>query len=182
MRFRFDDVSVNENLPLLQKMTDFLFEKFPDCEVIYGVSPLVWDMSKYEGKEKHRVYPKEVNPLSKVSEHYYVDKCGIPEMDRRVLTAGHGIVHQDHRLFNWQTQELSIMVSCRLVDAVTFIPPFNKWDSNTETICEANGIELIKWEDGWRCMEYEKYDPNHDLWYLHARELTFERFVKWFEV
>ena len=74
---------------------------------------------------------------------------------------------------------MSIITSCSLAQGKTFIPPFNKWDKNTESICEEFGIELIKFEDGWLCMEYNSFDPEQELWYLHSREFTLEDFKTW---
>ena len=74
---------------------------------------------------------------------------------------------------------MSIITSCALAKSSIFVPPFNKWDKNTEEICEENKIELVKFEDGWLCCEYNKYDSNHNLWYLHAREFTLKDFEKW---
>lgn len=180
-RFRFDDVCINADMELIDDMTEFLFNRFPDCEVIYGVSPLVNDMSDANGREQQRVFPKIFNAYSSHKVLYEVDKCGIPEMDKRATLAGHGLVHVDHRLMHWTAQELSILTSCSLVKAHIFIPPFNKWNSDTQTICDANDIELIKFEDGWLSMEHNKFDDDHYLWYLHAREFTFSQFLKWFE-
>ena len=95
--------------------------------------------------------------------------------------ASHGLVHVDHRLLDKSSQEMSILISSSLVNANIFIPPFNKWNKLTEEVCIENGIELIKFEDGWLCMEYNSYDDSHDKWYLHAREFTFDNFKKWFD-
>ena len=95
--------------------------------------------------------------------------------------ASHGLIHVDHRLMTKEAQELSILTSASLVKANVFIPPFNKWNKDTESICDEHGIELIKFEDGWLCMEYNSYDDNHDKWYLHAREFSIEKFKKYFD-
>lgn len=181
--FRFDDVCINADMGLINIMTNYLFAKFPDCEVMYGVSPLVFDMP-YLGNteiEKQRVFPKYINPLSDHTHFYWVEKAGVPQMDSRAKLAGHGIVHVDHRLLGFEAQELSIVTSCSLVGATTFIPPFNKWNADTEAACKKHGIQLVKFEDGWLSMEHNKYEPEHNLWYLHAREFTIEEFIKWFE-
>jgi len=88
-------------------------------------------------------------------------------------------VHVDHRLLKKEAQELSILVSCSLSKSKIFVPPFNKWNKDTDEICEEHGIELVKFEDGWLCMEYNNFDVNHDLWYVHSREFTVESFKKW---
>ena len=74
---------------------------------------------------------------------------------------------------------MSILVSCALSKSKIFVPPFNKWDKNTESICQEHGIDLIKFEDGWLCAEYNKFDPSHDLWYIHNRAFKPGEFKKW---
>jgi D-lyxose ketol-isomerase len=74
---------------------------------------------------------------------------------------------------------MSILVSASLVKAKIFIPPFNKWNKDTEDICRDSAIELVKFEDGWKCAEYNKFDPSQILWYLHHREFTSETFKRW---
>ena len=34
----------------------------------------------------------------------------------------------------------------------------------------------MKFEDGWLCMEYNTFDEDHGLWYLHSREFTIQTF------
>lgn len=181
MTFRFDDVCVNADMELIQKMTDWLFEKFPDCRVIYGVSPLVHRMETGDTVKDQRIFPEILNAMSDHRNFFRVEKAGIPPLDPRVIKAGHGLVHVDHRLLSRETQELSIVASCSLVGANKFIPPFNKWNKDTEAACDENGISLIKFEMGWRSMEHNEYDPTAIMWYLHAREWTFEKFVAWFQ-
>jgi hypothetical protein len=67
------------------------------------------------------------------------------------------------------------------VKSKIFIPPFNKWNKDTDDICKEHGIELIKFEDGWLSMEHNKFNDIHNKWYLHAREFTFDNFKKWFD-
>ena len=77
---------------------------------------------------------------------------------------------------------MSILVSDSLAGGTKcFIPPFNKWNADTEDICDEHDIELVKSEDGWKCMEYNDFDENHGMWYLHAREFTFPEFEEWFD-
>jgi hypothetical protein len=131
---------------------------------------------------KQRIFPKILNAHSDYRCFYNVDLTGIPEINNRVVLASHGLIHVDHRLLTKEVQEISILVSASLVKAKIFIPPFNKWNKYTEEICEEHKIELIKFEDNWLCMEYNKYNISHEKWYLHAREFTFEKFKKWFYV
>lgn len=181
MTFRFDDVCINTDVELIHQMTDFLFEKFPECRIIWGVSPMVHQMEYGDSVKDQRVFPEILNALSDHTHFYCVDKVGIPAIDERVTPAGHGLIHVDHRLLSKDVQELSIVASCSLVKAKTFIPPFNKWNINTEEICDQWGIELIKFESGWLSMEHNKYNSTHGRYYLHSREWTFEKFVAWFQ-
>jgi hypothetical protein len=173
--FRFDDVCINADMTVIQEVTDLLFERFPYCKVIYGVSPLV---HKDCGQ---RVFPKILNAMSDYRNFYKVDKLGIPEMDSRATLAGHGLIHVDHRLLDKSAQEMSILVSCSLVKAKMFIPPFNKWNKLTEEVCRENDIELIKFERGWLSMEHNQNNPYHDLWYLHARDFDVNKVRVWFK-
>ena len=180
--FRFDDVCINADMKLINEMTDFLFEIFPDCKVLWGVSPFVNDMSNEKNEiSKQRIFPKINNAHSDHRIFYKVDLAGIPKLHKKATMASHGLIHVDHRLMTKEAQELSILTSANLVKANVFIPPFNKWNKDTESICNEHGIELIKFEDGWLCMEYNSYDDSHDKWYLHAREFTYEEFTKWFD-
>lgn len=177
MTFRFDDVSCNSNMELHNQMTDWLFDKFSECKIIWAVSPIV-DSGQ---KEYGRVFPKVWNAHSNNKVHYTLNhNCNVkPHQDVEVAT--HGLIHCDHRLLDRGAQELSIILSASLTKAKIFVPPFNKWNKDTEDICKEQGIELIKWEDGWASMEYNRLNKSHNYWYLHAREWTMESFIKWFE-
>ncbi len=181
MTFRFDDVCINADLQLIQQMTDYLFDEGKARQVIYGISPLVHRMQTGNYVKDQRIFPEVLNAMSDYRNFYRVEKAGIPEVDPRVIRAGHGLIHVDHRLLTKEVQELSIVSSCSLVGANTFIPPFNKWNKDTDAVCKEQGIELVKFEDGWKSMEYNDRSRRTDLWYLHAREWTFEKFVQWFK-
>lgn len=177
MIFRFDDVCINSDMELHNKMTDYLLEKFPGCEVIWAVSPLVSSLCE----DNQRVFPKIWNAYSDYRIHYNLNSGGTPHIHGRTTVATHGLVHVDHRLLTKEAQEMSILVSSSLTGGKTFVPPFNKWNKDTEQICYDNGIRLIKFEDGWESMEYNKFGKYCTRWYLHAREWTFESFKAWFE-
>jgi hypothetical protein len=171
-------VCINADMELIQKMTEYLFSA---NYVIYGISPLVHRMEAGNYTVRQRIFPEILNAMSDYRNFYKVELAGIPKIDHRVIRAGHGLIHADHRLLTKEVQELSIISSCSLVGANMFIPPFNKWNKDTESICKEHGIKLVKFEDGWRSMEHNSFDKHHDLWYLHAREWTFEKFVAWFQ-
>jgi hypothetical protein len=98
----------------------------------------------------------------------------------RIRLAGHGIAHVDHRLLGYKAQELSILASCALAQSNVFIPPYNKWNKNTAAICEANGIELIRFEDGWLHIVHNRYVKSHERYYMHPYDLTSEQLEAWF--
>lgn len=178
--FRFDDVSINTDWRELSNICSYLSVQ-KGYKLILGVSPLVFKSN--DG----RVFPKILNAYSDHTEYYKVNGIGIEyELINSlknhgcdIKLAGHGLVHCDHRLMDYEAQELSIVSSCSLVGASIFIPPFNKWNKHTEKACDKHNIDLVKFEDGWLSMEYNNYDPNHSLWYLHSREWTLETVKKW---
>mgnify|MGYP000200364496 FL=1 len=177
--FRFDDICINADMDLTIRFAELIKKKIPSAEVIFCISPLVHDMTSEEGITSERIFPKILNAHSDHRKFYEVDDCGIPEFPEWITRAGHGLIHVDHRLLTKETQELSIITSCNLAKASIFVPPFNKWNIDTESICSEHGIKLVKFEDGWLCCEYNEYNPKHNLWYIHAREFTFEGFKQW---
>ncbi len=179
--FRFDDVCLNSDPGIIPVIIGVLLTSFPGCHIILGVSPLV------NSGCGQRVFPKLYNAISDPSVFYNVDACGIPDIVNNwnkeiVSLAGHGLIHVDHRLLDLQAQEMSIVASCSLVKSKIFIPPFNKWNTDTEIVCEHHGIKLIKFEDGWLSMEHNFYREGHDLWYLHAREWTLDKLEEWLKL
>lgn len=180
--FRFDDICVNCNMDTVNLMTDYILQNVPDSQVLWGISPLVHNMSNETGSKVERVYPKIFNALSDINVFFRPNIAGVPKLRDDVVTAGHGLIHIDHRLLTPEQQEMSILISCSLANAKVFIPPFNKWNVHTELICNENNIKLIKFENGWKCMEYNNYDSNHELWYIHSREMSYENFVNWFNI
>ena len=177
--FRFDDININENLEKTIEIARIVKSKFPCARIIFCISPMVHDVSNEEGKNAERIFPKILNAYSDHRIFYKVDACGIPKIPEWIETAGHGLFHIDHRLLGKEAQEMSIVSSCSLARSSIFVPPFNKWNLYTEQICKEFNINLVKFEDGWLCCEYNKYDPNHDLWYLHAREFSLNKFKEW---
>jgi len=74
---------------------------------------------------------------------------------------------------------MSILISCSLLNTDRYVPPFNKWNYDTEMICDLASINLIKFEDGWKNMKFEKRDGQHQKWYLHHREFTVGELLWW---
>lgn len=161
-----------------------IIEKWKDSRVLLGMSPLACDMSGFSGLKSERIFPSIYNALSDHRTFYNVKKCGISSAIRKLIEdhgsqielAGHGIVHVDHRLLGKEAQEMSILLSCNLIGAKTFIPPFNKWNKHTEEVCEEHGIDLIKFEDGWKHLVYEKVSNDFDRYYFHTHDFSYEEF------
>ena len=177
--FRFDDININEDLEKTIKIASFVKSRIPNAKIIFCISPMVHDMSSEGGKESERIFPKIFNAYSDHRIFYKVDLCGVPPVPDWIETAGHGLFHMDHRLLTREGQEMSIVSSCSLSKSSIFVPPFNKWNSDTEKVCKEFGIELVKFEDGWLCCEYNAFTEEQGLWYLQAREFTLEQFKQW---
>lgn len=171
--FRFDDVSGNVDSNKFFNIIRLIREKFSDSEILVGISPFA---HKNCGE---RVFPSILNAYSDYRKFYEVDIVTSVDAVANLTYASHGLIHIDHRHLCRQTQEMSILVSCSLTKSKIFIPPFNKWNADTESICAEHGIELIKWEDGWLSAEHNQFDPEHNLWYLHPYAWTVESFKEW---
>lgn len=182
--FRIDDVSINTDENKLLRMVEVLNERHSNSQFLLGISPLVCDMSEHHDKRTERIFPSIFNAYSDYRTFYKVDKCGIPSVvatliksyGSKIVLAGHGLVHVDHRLLTKEVQELSIVASCNLIGAKTYIPPFNKWNADTASICKEFGIELVKFEDGWKHLGYESISSNSSLYYFHTHDFTLDDF------
>jgi hypothetical protein len=154
----------------VNEVTDYLLKH---GKVIWAVSPIV-HKGLYE-----RVFPPILTAMSDVRNFYKADGLGIPNLRDDVKIASHGLIHADHRLLTKEVQELSIILSCSLLKTKTFVPPFNKWNKDTEDICKEHGIELIKFEKGWLSMEHNPYFMGHELWYLHHWKFDLDKVKEW---
>jgi len=182
--FRIDDISLNTDEEKLLVITEKIFRRFQDSKILLGVSPAVNNMSDYTDKRSERVFPQIFNAHSDHRIFFNVQKCGIPNVIHtltqkygpKIETAGHGLIHVDHRLLTKEVQELSILMSCNLIGARTYIPPFNKWNKATEEICLEHAIKLVKFEDGWRHVKYETINDNFENYYFHTHDFSIEEF------
>lgn len=168
---RIDDVSINTDRAKLLAMIDVLLERF-NCRVICGISPIVFDNAGAE-----RVFPPILKALSDHREFYKGDRIGVPPIrdDERIIAASHGLVHVDHRLLSREAQEMSILISCSIIQTRIFIPPWNHWNNDTKEICREHGIELVKFEDGWKHLRYQRFGDN-DRVYFHTHDFSIEEF------
>ncbi len=174
MVVRFDDITIATYDKNVVEITDFLLSK--GIEVWYGICP-----NYFSTAEKGFAFPRILSAMSDHRVFYKCDHCGIPLVSQWIKKISHGLVHVDHRLLDWQAQELSIVLSCSLIKTNYFCPPFNKYNQDTVDICKKNGIELIRFEDGWRCIDYTKYTHGYKLWYLHAYKHTAASISRWAE-
>jgi hypothetical protein len=167
-------------MKIANKMVEEILLRHPDATILYCISPLVNEMEG-DRTTRQRIFPKIFNAHSDHRIFYQVDECSLPRIPESATPASHGLVHVDHRLLTKEAQEMSILVSCSLAKSSIFVPPFNKWNKDTEQICEEHGIKLVKFEEGWLYAEYNQFDPSHDKWYLHSREFTIYSFTKWLD-
>lgn len=173
LTFRIDDVSANTDLSELRKMIKYLKDSYV-CEVWLCVNPF--------SKESicGSVYPNP--PFKDNSEHGFFYRTN-KWMDGRSLKLGqdkivsHGLFHADHSVLQYDAQEMSIIGSCEILKADTFVPPFNRFNNATDCICRMNKIKLVKsYEENWKSLEHEDFNLSHTNWYFHPWRFTFEEF------
>lgn len=171
--FRFDDICINSDIVEVHNITEYLQQRF-DCRIIWAVSPMVHNLVG------ERVFPKIYTAMSDYRNFFKVDTCGLPQCKNEfVEIASHGLIHVDHRLLTKEEQYMSISISCSLLKSNIFVPPFNKWNKNTEAVCDELGVKLIRFEDGWLSMEHNRYNEEQQLWYLHHRDFNLEKVKQW---
>jgi hypothetical protein len=178
--FRIDDVSINTDPDRLRRIIAIIRRNVPGADVMLAVSLLVHRMPD-EMLTRERTFPRELNAFSDHRVFFHVHKCGRPELnifDGRV--ASHGLVHVDHRLLGREAQEMSILMSCSILGTTVFVPPFNKWNKDTESICNEHNLELVRFEDGWKHIGYNRFDPKHQQWYLHTHDVDTDVLLHWF--
>lgn len=176
---RIDDISVNVQRDRLVAFLRQVRSVAPHIEILLALSPLVFDMNLHEPERptmSERVFPKILNAYSDHRSYYEVQKLGIPSWlpevvnDFRCSIASHGLVHVDHRFLNKQAQELSILVAASLVNSRIFVPPFNKYNSDTLEIVAEQNLTIVKWEDGWRHLSYNRFTDDGNKYYVHMHD------------
>jgi hypothetical protein len=120
------------------------------------------------------VYPG--NPFKDKDNPFFYDvtQCKTDISDSLGTIASHGLFHADHSRLQYDAQEMSIVGSCKFLGCNIFIPPFNRFNQTTESVCRINGINLVKLDDGWKSLEYNDFDPTHDRWYFHPWRFALE--------
>jgi hypothetical protein len=175
MIFRFDDISANTDMNKTIAMADWLKSNFKEFVIWFCISPLCHKM------DNERVFPQEIKPLSDHREFYKVSKCFVPECPDYVIKVNHGLIHVDNRLLSKEAQEINIIVGASLTRSKIYVPAFNHWNKDTEEICKEQGITLVKYEEGWKNLEYIKFDRNNSLWYIHSYQFTYNKFIELFK-
>lgn len=184
--FRFDDVSLNTDPVKLDKMVAYLRDLIipRDLQIMFVVSPAVHDVAGTD-LEKERTFPSIMHTESDFRVFYMTSKIGIPEVVQRyrsqVQIAAHGMMHVDHRLLHKSAQELSLLMSCSLLNTTLVVMPFNKYNSDTESICTEHKLHLIKYSAAWKHLAYHRFDPRHEAYYLHTHDFTLEQFTEKFK-
>ena len=167
--FRCDDVSFNTNPQKLEWFYNFLKSRYPDCAFWSCVT--LFAKRNTDGS----VYPDAPFKDNPIEFFYNVDSV-VSKPKAPGMIVSHGLLHVDHSELSEETQEMSILTSCNYLKTSIFVPPFNRWNAATERVCLNNNISLIKFEEGWKSLEYNNFDPKHKLWYFHPWSWTMGEF------
>lgn len=159
--FRNDDVNINTDKKKLSSLYGVIHSIFPDAEV--------WScITLFAGRNtKQSVYGDL--PLKNHDTNWFYKNADSFMYDYRhpmCKIASHGLFHIDHSKVSRETQEMSILSSCSFLKTNIFVPPFNSFNQDTIDICFDNEIKLAS--KGWKCLEFESFNPEQKLWYLHS--------------
>ena len=166
MIFADHDINPNTDFDNMKGCYAVIKELFPTADIISGVNIMGSD------NETGSVYPNPPFKNKPVEWFYKVDNFLPLEGLPKTTIASHGLIHVDHTKIDTDAQEMSIVVSCNLLGAKMFIPPFNKFNEDTLQICEDNKIEILLTSHGWKSLEFNKFDINYDKWYFHSWRYT----------
>jgi hypothetical protein len=166
--FRDDDVSANTSPGHLQDIYNIINDFPGEHQILSAVS--IFSRHTDDGA----VYPSAPFKDKPVPWFYDVDQC----VGNLTITnvAAHGLFHVDHTKITRDAQEMSILASCNYLETRTFVPPFNRWNEDTQDICKENNISLVGPGEKWLSLEFNDFDPNHKLWYFHSWRYTAEEF------
>ena len=169
--FRIDDVTKNSDVQNLNGIVCAIREQDPLARIWLCVTLFS------KKNEVGSVYPNPPFKHRPSNWFYHVDDFSAHETLNNLLTwdfvdiCSHGLWHVDHSMISEELQRASILTSCTYLNTKTFVPPFNKWNDKTAKICADNDIELIRYEDGWKSLEFNDYDEVGKKWYFHAWKL-----------
>lgn len=164
LTFRNDDVCANTDIDKLH--TEFyepIHEKYPQATILSCVTLFS------KKSENGAVYP-DVPFKDKPLEYFLsVDRfLGDYKAPSYVTVASHGTWHFDHSSLSREVQYCSIISSCVILKTRIFVPPFNRYNADTEAICNENGIILARLSDGWKSLEHATFNKSYDNWYFHS--------------
>ena len=171
MIFRIDDVNPSTNLEELSRITNFISFYYPDAEI--------WNCVSLLGKHNTlgAVYPDPPFKDRSARFFYGVDSVLKPlTLNGKIVS--HGLLHFDHSEASYETQELSILTSCNILQSSKFVPPFNRYNYDTEKICLENGIDLVKVESGWVNLDFHDFNEIDEFFYFHPWRHTADDFIK----
>jgi len=183
MIFRFDDISANTDFNKLGLMIDFIKPKI--SQLYLGISNLCHTIVE-ETDNKERVFPSFFKTACSEKNYYTVNKMLLSEKlalwryAEKIIFVSHGLVHIDHTLLTREQQEMSILVSKSLIPSNFFIPPFNKFNQDTISICKENNIVLLGLNEVWKNADFNKFDPEVEYWYCHSWRWKIEDFAQWY--
>ncbi len=184
--FRIDDVSANTNEVHLTAIIRAIRETLPKADVMLAVSPLVHDLTGAPVADRERPFPRMLSPMSDHRVYYKVrraiDRSNFDlssPLYKDVIIASHGLIHVDHRLLPRRVQEMSVAVSCSLLDARIFVPPFNHWNDDTDWACAQHGVRLVRFEEGWRHVQFNEFDLECQSYYLHTHDTGADWLREW---
>jgi len=170
---RNDDVTMSSNLDDILKMYAIIREKLPNAEIRSSVTVFS------KGNQGH-VYPIEPMKHMPLSYLYDVDRAWVnyPNLGDKIVS--HGLFHIDHTKLSYSAMEMSIVCSCRYLHTSAFTPPYGYENDMMNTICKLHNIKLEHSYplDGWKSIEFNKFDEKHENWYFHSWRFTPKTFEK----
>jgi len=175
--WRIDDVCLNTNTANLRGLVDVINDndRRSGCVALsVSITCPVCD------GDDEMAFRRDWKPLSDLSVFYRMARCGVPEVRNLGCHIwSHGLLHVDHQRLTREAQELSIVLSCSILNTDVFVPPFHHWNDDTVSVCDKHGINLVRYEDGWSGCEHRQYDPSVEQWYLHPWRWTPEKLEAW---
>lgn len=163
--FRNDDVSGTTDIQRMFHCYDVIKNIFPESQILSAVS--IFSKKNPIGSVYPGV-PFKNNPQKwfyDVDSGFDLDFLSCMDLSKVV---SHGMLHFDHSKASYDAQEMSILTSCNLLKTNIFVPPFNRFNLDTEIICKENNIFLIGKDEKWLSLETNKFNPEHKHWYFHS--------------
>lgn len=163
--FRNDDINANTDKKHLSSIYGVIHELFPNAEIWSGIT-------LFSGRNTKGCVYRDLPLKSKETNWFYKNADTFMYDYRHPMykVVSHGLYHIDHSKVSRETQEMSILGSCSYLKTDTFVPPFNKYNQDTIDICFDNHINFKP--DGWKSLEFNTFDHQHNRWYFHSWRYT----------